>query len=159
MLFGEILSVALGAIRANKLRSLLTMLGIVIGVGAVITMVALGSGAEKAVADQIASLGTNLLSVFPGQQMFGGVGDVRVNMKVDDYLALKNGGGTFANVVPELSRNLQVKYGNKNGNVSILGTTSSYAEVNNYKVDAGRMFTTGEDDARKRVAVLLGGIP
>ena len=159
MLFGEILAVALGAIRANKLRSLLTMLGIVIGVGAVITMVALGSGAQKAVADQIQQLGTNLLSVYPGQSMFGGIGDVRVNMKVDDYLALKAGGRTFANVVPEISRNLQVKYGNKNGNVSVVGSTANYADVNNYKIDAGRMFTNGEDDARKRVAVLLGGIP
>src|SRR3954471_2189037 len=145
MLFGEILSVALSAIRANKLRSLLTMLGIVIGVSAVITMVALGSGAQKAVADQIASLGTNLLSVYPGQSMFGGIGDVRVNMKVDDYLALKAGGRTFANVVPEINRNLQVKYGNKNGNVSVVGTTADYADVNNYKIDAGRTFTNGED--------------
>src|ERR1041384_2936558 len=133
MLFGEILSVALSAIRANKLRSLLTMLGIVIGVGAVITMVALGSGAQKAVADQIQQLGTNLLSVYPGQSMFGGIGDVRINMKVDDYLALKAGGRTFANVVPEISRNLQVKYGNKNGNVSVVGSTANYADVNNYK--------------------------
>ncbi len=159
MLFGEILAVALSAIRANKLRSLLTMLGIVIGVSAVITMVALGSGAQKRVSDQIASLGTNLLSVMPGQSMFGGVGDVRVNMKVADALALRDGGRTFANVVPELQRNLQVKYGNKNANISVIGTTSNYAEVNNYKFDAGRMFTNGEDDARKRVAVLLGGVP
>ena len=63
MLFGEIINVALGAIRANKLRSFLTMLGIVIGVGAVITMVALGTGAQKAVQDQIQSLGTDLLSL------------------------------------------------------------------------------------------------
>ncbi|MGH7669714.1 MAG: ABC transporter permease, partial [Gemmatimonadaceae bacterium] len=63
MLFGEIISVALSALRANKLRSLLTMLGIVIGVAAVIAMVALGSGAQQAVKDRIASLGTTLLSV------------------------------------------------------------------------------------------------
>ncbi len=159
MLFGEILSVALSAIRANKLRSILTMLGIVIGVSAVITMVALGSGAQKQVSDQIASLGTNLLSVFPGQMMFGGVGEQRVNMKVDDALALKNEARTLSNVVPELQRNMQVKYTNKNGNISIIGTFPNYAEVNNYKIDAGRMFTVGEDESRKRVAVLFGGIP
>jgi putative ABC transport system permease protein len=160
MLFGEIFGVALSAIRANKLRSALTMLGIVIGVAAVITMVALGSGAQKQVQDQIQALGTNLLSVFPGQQMFGGVAmDNRVNMRLDDAQALARDGRTFAHVVPELSRNLQVKYGNKNANVRILGTTSNYAEVNNYKLDAGRMFTTGEDEARKRVAVLGAGIP
>ena len=69
MLLGEIINVALGAIRANKLRSFLTMLGIVIGVGAVITMVALGTGAQKSVQDQIQALGTDLLSVYPGQSM------------------------------------------------------------------------------------------
>ena len=72
MLIGEIISVALGALRANKLRSLLTMLGIVIGVAAVIAMVALGSGAQKAVNDRIASLGTTLLTVNPGQARTGG---------------------------------------------------------------------------------------
>ena len=66
MLIFEIFQVAMQAIRANKLRSFLTMLGIIIGVGAVITMVALGSGAQKAVQDNIQSLGTNLLTVMPG---------------------------------------------------------------------------------------------
>lgn len=160
MLFGEILAVALGAIRANKLRSFLTTLGIVIGVAAVITMVALGSGAQKAVSDQIQALGTNLLSVFPGQMMFGGIAmDNRVNMKVDDALALAREGRTFANVVPELSRNLQVKYGNKNGNIRIIGTTFNYAKVNNYRIEYGEMFTPGQDDSRKRIAVLGSGVP
>jgi putative ABC transport system permease protein len=129
VLFGEILAVALGAIRANKLRSFLTTLGIVIGVGAVITMVALGSGAQKAVSDQIAALGTNLLSVFPGQMMMGGFaqGD-RVSMKVDDALALMRDGRTFANVLPELQRQMQVKYSNKNGNIRIIGSTADYPE-------------------------------
>ena len=73
MLIGEIISVALGALRANKLRSLLTMLGIVIGVAAVIAVVALGTGAQEAVKDRIAALGTTLLTVNPGQQRGGGV--------------------------------------------------------------------------------------
>ncbi|MSR06827.1 MAG: FtsX-like permease family protein [Gemmatimonadetes bacterium] len=160
MLFGEILAVALGAIRANKLRSFLTALGIVIGVAAVITMVAIGSGAQKAVQDQIQALGTNLLSVFPGQQMFGGIaGENRANMKVDDAMALAIEGTTFANVLPELQRNLQVKYGNKNGNVRIIGATSNYPEVKNFKIEHGQMFTNGEDESRKRVAVIGSGIP
>ena len=73
MLVGETVSVALQSIRANKLRSMLTMLGIIIGVGAVITMVALGSGAQKAVEEQIASLGANTFTIFPGQSFRGGV--------------------------------------------------------------------------------------
>ena len=73
MLIGEIVTVALDALRANKLRSLLTMLGIIIGVGAVITMIALGSGAQKSVQDRIQALGPTLLSVNPGQSFNRGV--------------------------------------------------------------------------------------
>ena len=81
MPLAEIIAVAFQSVRANKLRSLLTMLGIVIGVAAVITMVALGSGAQKAVEDRINALGANLLSVFPGQMFNGGrASDVRVSM-------------------------------------------------------------------------------
>ncbi len=164
MLFGEILSVALSAIRANKLRSLLTMLGIVIGVGAVITMVALGAGAQKAVADQIQSLGTNLLGVYPGQ-MFGGGGmriasDVRVSLKISDYEALETAGvPSFKAVVPELGRNFQVKYGAKTVNVSVVGTVPEYVPVNNYKIDAGANFSLADNAARKRVAVIGAQIP
>src|SRR5690606_24310996 len=87
MIIGEILMVALGALRANKLRSFLTMLGIVIGVSAVITMVALGRGAQDAVADRIASLGTTLLTIQPGAARgMGGVtsGEDRARMTLDN---------------------------------------------------------------------------
>src|SRR5438309_1013982 len=91
MLLGEIIRVALEALRANKLRSLLTMLGIIIGVGAVITMVALGSGAQKSVQDRIQALGPTLLSLYPGQSFMRGVAsDVRVSLTMDDDTALAN---------------------------------------------------------------------
>ncbi|MBI2072818.1 MAG: ABC transporter permease, partial [Gemmatimonadetes bacterium] len=112
MLFGEIVMVALQAIRANKLRSVLTALGIVIGVAAVITMVALGSGAQKAVQDRIQALGTNLLSIFPGRTFMRGVAvafDTRANLTMDDATALARGTTTLRAVVPEMSRNLQVQ--------------------------------------------------
>ncbi len=162
MLFGEIVMVALGAIRANKLRSVLTALGIVIGVAAVITMVALGSGAQKAVQDRIQALGTNLLSIYPGQSFMRGVAvsfDTRASLTMDDALALSQGTSTLTAVVPEMSRNLQVKYGNQNSNVSIVGTTPNYAQVNNFKIEAGRMFTAGDDEGRRRVAVIGASIP
>ena len=73
MLLDETIKVAFSAIRANKMRSMLTMLGIVIGIAAVITMVALGEGAQRSVSERLQQLGTNILSVNPGQQMFGGV--------------------------------------------------------------------------------------
>jgi putative ABC transport system permease protein len=160
MLLGEIILVALGAIRANKLRSLLTMLGIVIGVAAVITMVALGSGAQKAVQDQIERLGTNLLTVYPGQSFMRGVASgERVSLTVDDAQALEHTSPVIANVVPEIGGNQQVKYGNQNINVNVNGTTPNFLDVQNYQIVAGRMFTKGDDEGRRRVAVLGGGVP
>ena len=160
MLIGEIIGVALGAIRANKLRSILTMLGIVIGVGAVITMVALGTGAQKAVQDQIEALGTTLLSVYPGQSFHRGVASAnRVSLTTDDAVALARDARGLVAVVPELSRNQQVEFGNANVNVNVNGTVPDFIKVNNYEVEFGRMYTTGDGEARKRVAVLGYAVP
>src|SRR5437899_5820639 len=161
MLLGEIIQVALQAIRANKLRSFLTMLGIIIGVGAVITMVALGSGAQKAVQARLQALGPTLLSIYPGQSFRGGIAimfDQRVSVTVDDAAALARDARYVKGVVPELTRNLQIKYFGQNGNVSIVGTTPNYATVKNYTMTAGRMFTAGEDEGRRRYAVLGSAI-
>ncbi len=159
MLFGEIFNVALGAIRGNKLRSFLTALGIVIGVGAVITMVALGSGAQKAVQDQIEALGTNLLTIYAGQSMHRGVaGADRVSLTSLDAEALHEATALNA-VVPEIRRSQQVKYVNQNINVNVTGTVPDYVKVNNYTVTAGRMFTFGDGQSRKRVAVLGSQVP
>ncbi|PYP21934.1 MAG: multidrug ABC transporter substrate-binding protein [Gemmatimonadetes bacterium] len=160
MLLGEIIRVALEALRANKLRSLLTMLGIIIGVGAVITMVALGSGAQKSVQDRIQALGPTLLSLYPGQSFMRGVAsDVRVSLTMDDDTALANNARYVTDVVPELSRNLQVQKGTQNINVNIVGTTPNYVPVKNYTITAGRMFTAGDDAARRRFAVLGSAVP
>ena len=160
MLLGEIFQVALQAIRANKLRSFLTMLGIIIGVGAVITMVALGSGAQKAVQSRIQALGPTLLTVFPGASFRGGIFmDMRVSLTVDDYEAVARDARYVKGVVPELTRNLQIKKGNLNQNVSVVGTTPNYTTVKNYTVVAGRMFTAGEDEGRRRFVVLGSAIP
>ena len=160
MLLGEIIRVALEALRANKLRSLLTMLGIIIGVGAVITMVALGSGAQKSVQDRIQALGPTLLSLYPGQSFMRGVAsDVRVSLTMDDDTALANNARYITDVVPELSRNLQVQKGTQNINVNIVGTTPNYVPVKNYTITAGRMFTAGDDAARRRFAVLGSAVP
>ena len=156
MLFGEILSVALGALRANKLRSMLTMLGIVIGVAAVIAMVALGTGAQTAVNERIASLGTTLLTVMPGQQRGMGVVvmDQRARLFMEDAEALEARGEGILAVQPEINRNLQVTWTNRNAQASIVGTTANYLEVRKYKLLGGRMFTRMEDQANQRVAVV-----
>jgi len=157
MLIGEIITVALGALRANKLRSLLTMLGIVIGVAAVIAMVAIGSGAQQAVKDRINALGTTLLTVNPGQQRMGGVavGGQNAKLTLDDAKALEDSGGFLLEAVqPEMGGNQQVTWTNKNTNTSIVGSTSNYLDVRKYTLSAGRMFTSAEDEARARVAVV-----
>jgi putative ABC transport system permease protein len=156
MLIGEIISVALGALRANKLRSLLTMLGIVIGVAAVIAMIALGNGAQKAVKDRISALGTTLLTVQPGQAF--GMGGIRSGdqqkMTMDDAKAIEDHAEHILAVQPEMQRQLQIQYNNRNANTSIVGTTANYLEVRKYELEAGKMFTPGHDASRARVAVV-----
>ncbi len=156
MLFVEIIRVALAALRANKLRSVLTMLGIVIGVAAVIAMVALGRGAQNAVNERLSSLGTTLLSVVPSRVFAGGVASAadRARLEVSDAEALQQQGKTFAAVEPEMTRQLQVQYLNANTNTQIIGTTPNYADVAKYTVATGRMFTEAEERGRQRVAVL-----
>ena len=156
MLIGEIISVALGALRANKLRSLLTMLGIVIGVAAVIAVVALGAGAQSAVKDRISSLGTTLLTVMPGQQRGGGgiAFDQSVKLTIADAKALEDRATNLNAVQPEINSRVQVQYLNQNASTSAVGTTANYLTVRKYELAAGRMFTTQEDEGRQRVVVL-----
>ena len=160
MLLGETVAVALQSIRANMLRSVLTALGIIIGVGAVITMVALGNGAQKAVQDRIAALGANVFTVMAGQANVGGVRTTdRTILSTDDYDALQRDARLLKAVVPEMQQSLQVKYGNQNSNINVIGTTSNYTDVKNYTIPYGRMFTPGEDQARQRYAVLGASVP
>ncbi|MDQ8164815.1 MAG: ABC transporter permease [Gemmatimonadota bacterium] len=156
MLFGETIRVALGALKANKMRSLLTMLGIVIGVAAVIAVVALGNGAQKQINDRISALGTTLLTINPGQAMGGGVrtGGGGARLTTDDAQALIDRGSKILAVQPEMQGQLQVVYGNRNTNTSIIGSSANYPEVRKYEVQFGRFFTTSEDATRQRVAII-----
>ena len=155
MLIGEIISVALGALRANKLRSLLTMLGIVIGVAAVIAVVALGAGAQSAVKDRISSLGTTLLTVMPGQQRGQGVAfDQTMKLTIADAKALEDRATNLNAVQPEINSRVQVQYLNQNASTSAVGTTANYLTVRKYELAAGRMFTSQEDEGRQRLVVL-----
>ncbi|MYE35554.1 MAG: FtsX-like permease family protein [Gemmatimonadales bacterium] len=160
MIFFEILRVAMDAIRANKLRSFLTMLGIVIGVGAVITMVALGEGAQRQVENQIESLGTNVLTVRPGQGMFRGVrGGSNARLTTEDVEAVRRGAPALTEVAPEMQGQLQVQFGRNNASVRILGTTPNYVAVENHTLQLGRFFDESENRGRRRVAVLGGAVP
>jgi putative ABC transport system permease protein len=130
MNFRESFLTALAALVANKLRALLTMLGIIIGVAAVITMIAIGEGAQKAVIERIQSLGSNLLFVSPGAQRGGGITVVQfgssVRMRNADADAIRARVNTADAVVPEFNRNAQVKYENRNWNTRIVGTIPEY---------------------------------
>jgi putative ABC transport system permease protein len=159
MLIYEIVMVAMAAIRANVLRSVLTTLGIIIGVAAVIAMVALGEGAQARVEQQIQRMGTNVLTIRPGQQMWGGVHRGDSNMSVDDAEALRSGSNGLLQVSPEISSRLQVTYLRWNSNTQIEGVWAEYFDIYDHHLQAGRFFNEGEVQGRRRVAVLGYNMP
>ncbi len=156
MLYAEVFRVALGALRANKLRSLLTMLGIVIGVGAVIAMDGIGRGAQKAINDRITALGTTLLTVSPGRVASRGVSSEtdRAKLRMRDADALIAKAEITKEIQPEMNRQLQVQYLSSNTSTQIVGTTANYLVVRKYDLLVGRMFTPREDEGKQRLAVL-----
>jgi putative ABC transport system permease protein len=159
MLGFEIIAVAMGAIRANALRSVLTTLGIVIGVGAVITMVALGEGAQQRVQQQIETMGTTVLTIRPGQQFWGGVSRGETQMRIEDAEALRSETLGLLKVSPELQSRMQVAYLRWNSSNTLMGVWPEYFEIYNHEVVAGRFFTEGELRGRRRVAVLGHNLP
>ena len=159
MLILEVIRVALQSIKANLFRALLTMLGIIIGVAAVITMVALGTGAQQAIDEQIASLGSNILQVSSRQGMHRGISRDQLKLSVDDAQALARDAVYIQAVVPEIPTRLQVKKDNINLNVQVVGTTANYADVHAFDLAHGQMFTAADDAARRRVVVLGGELP
>ena len=156
MMWAEVFRVALGALRANKLRSLLTMLGIVIGVSAVIAMDGIGRGAQRAINDRITALGTTLLTVSPGQVSSRGVSSEtdRARLRIRDAEALLANATILTAIQPEMNRPLQVQYLSRNTSTQIVGTTANYLDVRKYELEVGRMFTEREDQGKQRVAIL-----
>ncbi|HET9066160.1 MAG TPA: ABC transporter permease [Gemmatimonadales bacterium] len=161
MMLSETVRVAFGSIRANKLRAMLTMLGVIIGVAAVITVVAMGTGAQKSVEERINSLGANLIQINAGQDRFAGVArSDGAPLKTDDALALKRDAGDVIDAMaPEMERRQQVELGNTNINVSVVGTTAEYLKARNYEITNGRMFTEGDNASRQRYAVVGSDVP
>ena len=159
MLFFEIIMVAMGAVRANVLRSALTTLGIVIGIAAVITMVALGEGAQQRVQEEINRMGTTILTVRPGQQMWGGVSRGDAELSVDDAIALRAQSNGLLKVSPEQQSRMQVTYKRWNSNTTIMGVWPEYFEMYDHELKVGRFFDQGEIQGRRRVAVLGSNLP
>lgn len=151
------LRIALGALMVNKMRSALTMLGIIIGVGAVIAMVAVGSGAKRRIADQIASMGSNLLIVLSGSSTSGGLrfGSGTVpTLTVDDAKAILNEIPSVKYVAPTLGGGAQVVFGNQNWSTIINGTTPEVLEIREWFLAEGRSFTQQDVDGATKVCLL-----
>jgi putative ABC transport system permease protein len=154
MLFGETVRVALQSIRANLFRAVLTMLGIIIGVGAVITKLAAGAGAQREIDEQIAALGSNLLTLTTSQFFSRGVARDQQTLRIEDIAALREDARYIDAVVPETQNRVQLKLEDRNTNVRLIGTTHQYVEMFGLKLAGGRFFTAQEDSAKRRVVVL-----
>jgi putative ABC transport system permease protein len=159
MLFAEIIAVALAALKANKMRSLLTMLGIVIGVGSVITMVALGNGAERSVRDRIARLGTTVIQVDPQRVQQAGIGTAtaaKLTTKDVDMIVERSPNLVGVNYTQD--RTLHVVWRARNASVQVTGSNANFLEVRGFKLAYGRMFSELENHQRRRVAVIGAGV-
>ena len=156
MKLGALLRIALRALAVNKLRSALTMLGIVIGVGAVIIMIAVGAGAQARVEDQIRALGSNLLLVMPGSTTAGGVRmgfGSGSTLTEDDVLAV-NREIPEALAAPALRGAAQVIWGNANWSTQVFGVTPEYLDVRQWPLVAGRSFEPAEMAAAAKVCLI-----
>jgi len=149
--------IALRALRVNKLRSMLTMLGIIIGVAAVITMIAVGAGAQARVEDQIRGLGTNLVILFPGSVTSGGVrmgAGSRSTLTEDDAYAIQREVRGVQAAAPTLRGTGQVVAGNNNWSTAFYGVTPEYFEVRNWAIATGKIFDAADLTGSGKVALL-----
>lgn len=157
MLFNESVIIALKALYSNKLRSILTMLGIIIGVGAVIAMVSIGMGVRKKVQDSISSLGSNMLIVQAGAPRVNGVRQAAgsgENLKLDDSDAIKKKIKNIDYVAPSVQKAYQVVNGNQNWNTTVYGITYEYMSIRSLTVNSGSFITDNDINTRTRVAVI-----
>ncbi|HVW66694.1 MAG TPA: ABC transporter permease [Candidatus Peribacteraceae bacterium] len=151
---------ALGAIGSNKMRSMLTMLGIIIGVASVVLMVAIGQGAQRGVTQRIQSLGTNLLTISPGGsnqgnvRFGGGGGGGGATLKSTDATAIEQQVTGLSGVEPEMRSNEQIIAGSQNTNASVIGTVPDYVTVRNSPLQIGRFINQQDIASMDRVAVL-----
>ena len=157
MLFSESFQMALTSLYANKMRSLLTMLGIIIGVAAVIALVSVGMGVRSNVTSSIASLGSNMLIISPGSSNRGGVRGAAGSMqtlKYDDAKAIKDKIKNIDYVSPSVSSSYQIVYGNNNWNTSVQGVTPEFMSIRSLTIGYGSFITADDMNKRNRVAVI-----
>ena len=157
MLFSESFQMALTSLYANKMRSLLTMRGIIIGVAAVIALVSVGMGVRSNVTNSIASLGSNMLIISPGSSNRGGVRGAAGSMqtlKYDDAKAIKDKIKNIDYVSPSVSSSYQIVYGNNNWKTSVQGVTAEFMSIRSLTIGYGSFITADDMNKRNRVAVI-----
>src|SRR5579871_1610108 len=151
------LTIAFDALRVNKLRSALTMLGVIIGVAAVIAMVAVGSGAEERIRQQIASIGSNVIVVLSGSVTSSGIRMGTGNAQTlteDDARAILRECDAAALAAPAVRGGVQTVFGNNNWGTQVLGTTPDYLPIRDLQTEKGQAFTSSDVEAASRVALL-----
>jgi putative ABC transport system permease protein len=146
--------IALRALTSNKLRSALTMLGIVIGVGAVVALMAIGNGATADITSRVEGIGSNIITIQPGRMTFGGDPTLRKYLYYADYQALAQSLAGLATLAPVYTTNATVTYNHQSTNVSIAATTPEYTSVRVYAVEYGRLLTADDLANKARVAVI-----
>ncbi len=148
--------IAFKALYANKMRTILTMLGIIIGVASVITMVSIGQGVSKSVEDNISALGTNLLTISPSMIKTGGVQSTAgvQTLTVEDSEAIASECDLVAFVSPMVRRNMQIVFGNQNWNTSVYGVSYNYSQIRNWDVEQGEFFTEQDVKGSSKVCVI-----
>lgn len=157
MSIANLFKIALCAIAANKLRSFLTMLGIIIGVASVITMLAIGQGSKKSIQKQISEMGSNMIMIMPGQDMRGGVrrdADEMETLKLADYDALKDQCQYISAVSPVVNSSGQFINGNNNTPSTIYGVNRDYLDIRQLSVEDGEMFTDEDIKSSAKVCVV-----
>jgi len=145
---------ALREIRRNTMRSILTTLGIVIGVGSVISMVTLGRGATAKITADISSMGANLIIVMPGSERHGPASESATPLKIDDAKAILRQIGVVAKVAPSASRSTLVVYGNKNWNTTVTGSTNAYFAIRGFRFTRGGTFSDADLQAGAAACIL-----
>ena len=158
MNYANLFKVAIKAILAHKSRTILSMLGIIIGVAAVIIMMAIGQGSKQSIRGEIAKMGTNLISVHPGGDMRGGVRldpSAMQSLKVEDYEAIRMNAKLVTKVSPEVTAAGQVIFGANNTTTTIYGESGEYLDIKQWNVQSGTKFT--EEDIRKNAKVCVVG--
>ncbi len=153
----ETAKISLRSLWANKMRSGLAILGVIIGVGAVIAMIAVGRGASLQIESHISSMGSNILIIVPGTTTSGGVrmgAGTQQSLSLDDAIAIEKECSAVSRVSPELSGVAQVVYGNRNWSTGVIGTTEGMMDVHNWSVSSGRFLTDQDVRSSTKVAVI-----